>query len=259
MEKSAVLIHGAFAGPWCMEKYAGLFRERGWTCHLPTLRYHDAAPGAEPDKRLATTSILDYCDDLAQYVEALDGPQILVGHAIGGVIAQKLAAKGLARGVVLLNSNVPWGMLPSTDDERFIATSLMSAGKFWDTAMHVEFDLMADYAMNKMPKEQQHETFEKLGAESGQAVFEMFFWMFDAKRAIEVDYAKVDCPVLVVSGSDDRAVPSSAGRRIAEKYGSSASYYLAEGHAHYLILEPGWEDVAGHCADWMEHSCDKTT
>ena len=121
MDHPVILIHGAFAGPWCMDKFAGYFRDRGWTCHVPALRYHDRDPKAEPDPGLAETSVEDYTMDLENFIEELETPPVIVGHAIGAVIAQKLAARRLASAIVLINSNAPWGILPSTDDERAVA------------------------------------------------------------------------------------------------------------------------------------------
>ncbi len=146
MRPPVVLIHGAFAGPWCMENFAAFLQDRGWTCHRPALRYHCGDPKADANPALAKTSIEDYTRDLATFVRKLDARPIILGHAIGAVIAQKLAAQGLAQGIVLINSNVPWGVLPSTDDERAVAKGLIEAGAFWNTAMRVEFDLIAPYA-----------------------------------------------------------------------------------------------------------------
>jgi len=251
MRPPVVLIHGAFAGPWCMEDFATFFQARGWTCHAPALRYHDQDPKADANPALAKTSIEDYTDDLAALVRALDAPPIILGHAIGAVIAQKLAAKSLARAIVLINSNVPWGVLPSTDDERAVAKGLMEAGPFWNTAMRVKFDLIAPYAFNKLDPPKQHEVFDRLGPESGTVMFEMFFWMFDDRRAVAVDPDKVTCPVLALSGAEDRAVPPVTARKIAERYGALAEFHEIPDHAHFMFLEPGWEKIAALCAEWM--------
>lgn len=251
MEHPVILIHGAFAGPWCMDNLAGYFRGRGWTCHVPALRHHGDDPKTAPDPALATASIDDYTADLADFIEALETPPVILGHAVGGVIAQKLAAMSLAHTLVLLNPNVPWGVLPSTDDERAVARTLMEAGAFWNKPMPVEFDLIAPHALNKLDPDAQRALFERLRPESGRVMFEIFFWMFDDRRAVHVDFADVKCPVLIVSGAEDRTVSPITGRKIAEHYGSRATYYEAPGHAHFMILEPGWEDIAEYCADWM--------
>ena len=89
------------------------------------------------------------------------------------------------------------------------------------------------------------------GLKSGRVMFEMFFWMFDDNRAAVVAFDKVSCPVLVVSGEDDRAVRHATGQEIASKYGSNSTFHLARGHAHFLFLEPGWEGPAQVCEEWM--------
>lgn len=251
MGKSIVLIHGAFAGPWCLDTYKTFFEERGWTCHAPALRHHDGDPKADPDPDFADTSIMDYTKDIAAFVKELDAPPVLLGHAVGGLVAQQVAAMGLASGVVLINPNAAWGMLPETDDERAVARAFMEQGPFWKEPMRVAFDLIAPFAFNKLDEATQRSIFDRLGPESGRVMFEMFFWMFDDHRAIAVDFEKVACPVLVVSGEEDRAVRHAVGQEIARRYGDKGSFHLARGHAHYLFMEPRWEKVAAYCANWL--------
>lgn len=253
MGKHVVLLHGAFAGPWCMETWRGFLEDRGWTCHVPALRHHGGDPKADPDPDFANTSIMDYTADIAAFVETLDSPPIIIGHAVAALIAQQVAAKGLASGLVLINPNAAWGMLPETDDERAVARSFMEQGPFWNAPLRVDFDLIAPFAWNRLDEKTQHETFEKLGPESGRVMFEMFFWMFDDHRAVAVDFDKVTCPVLVLCGEEDRAVRPAIGKQVAEKYGANGTYHLAPDHAHFLFMEPGWESVAGIAANWMEN------
>ncbi len=252
MTNEIVLIHGAFAGPWCMEDYAGFFRDRGRTVHTPALRYHDGDPKAEPDPGLTDTSVMDYANDIADFVQLLDTKPVLLGHAIAGVVAQQVASRGLASAIVLINPNAPWGTLPETDDERAVPRALMEGGAFWKQPMRVEFGLMAPFALNKLSEADQHRVFDRLGAESGRVMFEMFFWMFDDHHAMKVDMDKVDCPVLVVSGAEDRAVNPDTCRALADRYGARGTFLLAEGHAHFLFMEPGWEKVAGQIEDWLQ-------
>lgn len=252
-EKHIVLIHGAYAGPWSFDAYRGFFEERGWTVHTPALRYHDQQ---DTDPRLAETSVLDYVDDVADFVRRFESPPVLGGHAIGALVAQKVAALGLASALVLINTNAPWGMLPANDDERAIGRAFMEQGPFWTDLNRVPFELMAPFAMNKLDEPTQHAVFNRLGPESGRVMFEMFFWMFDDTQAIKVDYDLVTCPVLVVSGEEDRAVRHEVGAEVARCYGDRGTFYLAPGFAHFLFMEPGWETVAAHCADWLDEKLD---
>lgn len=250
MSKTVVMIHGACAGGWCFADFTRVLERHGWTCHAPNLRYH-GGPTAEPDPRLAETSIADYTGDMARFIEELGTVPIVIGHSMGGLIAQQLAAKGLARGLVLMASCAPWGVLPATDDERALAKKLMSGGSFWKEALQPAFEVAKGDSLAGFEPRAQRTVFEKLGPESGRALFEVFFWMFDNARTTTVDAARVRCPVLVMAGSQDKVVSAATGRSIAQLYGRRGMFHLVEGRGHFLPLEPGWEDLALLSADWM--------
>jgi pimeloyl-ACP methyl ester carboxylesterase len=250
MSKTAVLIHGAFAGGWCFEDFAGALAARGWTCHAPDLRYH-GKPADGPDPRLLETSIADYTADMACFVGSLDEPPILIGHSMGGLIAQQLAAQGLGRGIVLLSSCAPRGILPATEDERALAMGLMTAGPFWTKVLAPSFEAAKRDSLAGLDPKAQRAVFDRLGSESGRALFELFFWMFDGHRATAVEPARVRCPVLVVAGGRDKVISPATGRGIAQLYGRRAMFHEVAGRGHFLPLEPGWERLAHQCAEWM--------
>src|SRR6059058_3673738 len=92
-EHHILLIHGT----WCNGKNWGDFatemERRGFTVHTPTLRHH--GPPNETDvwgnaQRVTNVGLLDYVADLAELVDAMDSPPIIVGHSIGALLAQLL-------------------------------------------------------------------------------------------------------------------------------------------------------------------------
>jgi pimeloyl-ACP methyl ester carboxylesterase len=251
MDAPVVLIHGTNAGPWTLANFRDYFEAQGWTCHSPAYRHHDRPPSDETAKLLVGLSIADYVDDIAEAIAPLEAPPILVGHSLGGIVAQKLAGRGLARAIVLLNGSVNWGVLPTTDEERALGKMFMSAGKFWKTTLLPDFETMAMYGLNMLAPEDQRRVFDRLGPESGRVMFELFFWIFDDNRTTKIDYEKVTCPVLMISGSEDLAIPPSTSRQIAERHGPHATFHEARGFGHYLTLEPEWKSIAELCAKWM--------
>ena len=151
---------------------------------------------------------------------------------------------------MLLNGSVNWGVLPTTSGERELGKALMSAGAFWEDTLLPDFETMSRFGLNKLDPDEQHRVFEKLGPESGRVMFELFFWMLDDQQTTRIDYDAVECPVLMVSGSDDLAIPPSTTRLIAERHGANATFHEAKGFGHYLTLEPRWKEIAELCADW---------
>jgi len=251
MRKSIVFIPGAFAGAWTMENLNGFFTERGFECHSPNFRHHAGGPRAEADPALAGTSIEDYTNDIADLIATLDDKPILFGHAVGAIIAQKLAARGLASAIVLINSNGIWGMLPPTEEERNLGRDLMAAAPFAGQTMNVEFDMMAVFALNNLSPDAQRAVFDKLEPESGQVMFELFYWMFDNNKAIHVDTDKVECPALVLTGADDKAVSTETAQNLAAKYGDRATYYQVPNAAHFMMMEDIWPQMADYCQNWL--------
>ena len=106
-----LMIHGAFCGPWSLDGLKMKFQQAGYDVVVPCLRFHDAAA---PPVALGTTGLADYAADLEEEIAALDAPPILVGHSMGGLLAQILAARRPVRALVLLAPSAPWGVPPST-------------------------------------------------------------------------------------------------------------------------------------------------
>jgi pimeloyl-ACP methyl ester carboxylesterase len=56
---------------------------------------------------------------------------------------------------------------------------------------------------------------------------------------------------LVVAGSRDRITPASVVRKVARKYRAVSTYKEFENHAHWVVAEPGWQEVAEHAGRWL--------
>jgi non-heme chloroperoxidase len=110
MSKNIVMIHGMCCGSWIWGNYKRFFEDKGYTCHTPMLRYHDIHPSDKPDPALGTTSLLDYAQDLEEYIHKLDDKPLLMGHSMGGLLSQLLGARGLASGLILLTPASPSGI-----------------------------------------------------------------------------------------------------------------------------------------------------
>jgi len=213
------------------------------------LRHHEH--GARPSRALGTTSLADYAHDLEKFVRGLSAPPVLLGHSLGGLLAQMLAAKGLARALVLLAPCPPWGMLPSTVFEMASAGTMLFAGDYWNQPLKPDYGIAAAHSLDRLPPAERHKTFSRFVPESGLATFEIMHWAFDVKRAALVHAESVTCPVLCLVGSHDRINPPSTVRRIAERYRGRAIFEEVVDHSHWLLGEPGWEKIARRAIDWL--------
>jgi pimeloyl-ACP methyl ester carboxylesterase len=244
---TVVMIHGAFAGGWCFERFRAVFEGRGWVCHSPDLRGHGNKAGGPLDG----IGLTDYRDELVGFVASLAERPVLLGHSMGAVLAQQLAAAGLARALVLVSPAPRSGILPDTDSEKAAAQGLMSLGPFWTSTIPPNFEVAANDSLNCIPPDQQRAVFDRFGPESGRALFELFFWMIDRTRASAVDVAAIRCPVLCVAGSDDKVVSLATAQATAAAF-AQATFLPLAGHGHMLLAEPGAEGIARLIAEWAE-------
>src|SRR5919199_2799216 len=103
---SILFVHGMFAGAWQFEGFQRHFAALGYSSHAINLRGHHGSR-AVPD--LGKVSVLDYVNDALPIARALGRP-VVIGHSMGGLIAQKLAEAGAVTAAVLLCAAAPRGI-----------------------------------------------------------------------------------------------------------------------------------------------------
>lgn len=247
-----LMLHGAFCASWALDNYRAYFEAEGASVTAPTLRYHDTVPGTRAPQALGTTSLTDFVRDLEPVVRAMSEPPVIVGHSMGGLLAQMLAARLPARALVLLAPSPPWGTLPTTPWELASAHSLYYAGQFWNRPLKPTQWIADSHALDLLPPAEREAVFARFVPESGLATFEIMHWPMDLRRASHVEARAVICPVLCVAGEYDRVNPPKTVASIAKRYRDNGHFREVENHSHWLIGEPGWEETAAHVKTWLK-------
>ncbi|WP_018085035.1 alpha/beta hydrolase [Desulfurispora thermophila] len=251
MSDTIFMIHGMMCNNLCWENYKNFFVAKNFKCITPNLRYHDMNPEDEPDPRIATTGLLDYVDDLEKEIKKLGAPPIIMGHSMGGLLAQILGSRGLAKALVLLTPAAPYGIPALKYSVIKSFAGVIRQWGFWKKSFRFSFDEMVYSVMHLLPRNEQEEAYKRMVYESGRVAFQIGLWMLDFTRASKVDPEKVQCPVLVIAGREDRITPATVVRKVAEKYKHVATYREFANHAHWVIGEPGWEDIAQYIYEWL--------
>lgn len=233
-----LFLHGAFTTHTCMEGYMRELARVGFRGVAPSRsgRLGVGSPHA------AGLRVEDYVRDTIRVIEALGELPIVVGHSLGGLIAQRIAELGHARGAVLL-APAPAAMLTAQPVALPALLPMMPrilAGK----PVLPACSTCETIALNCVPKEERAEIHAGLVHESGIAYREMIF------GSVRVDPAKVRVPVLVVGGLRDRIVSRKLLEFTARRYGADLRTYPNNGH--WLLQEPGWEAIAADVAAWLE-------
>jgi non-heme chloroperoxidase len=120
--------------------------------------------------------------------------------------------------------------------------------------MRLSFNEAKYGILNLLTPEQQVAEYAKYSFESGHAAFEIAFWPLDAHRATHVDTKSVTCPVLVISGGQDKIVPASVVAQVAKKYQKTTDVTYKEfpNFAHAIHQQAGWQEIVDYAADWIK-------
>lgn len=218
--RDIVLIPGTWARSTSWGKLPQGLQDLGFRVHTPDLRYHEL-PYKEVEKLVGDISINDYVNDLVKYVESLGTDTIILGHSLGGLIAQLVAAKVERDGLILL------GPAPSADIFALYPKMVHGFYKhfmrwgFWKKPMPPYKDTYFNYVTNLQTQETKEELFNNLVPESGKAYTEMSFPFFDKNKSTKVEYSKINCPVLVITGDKDLIVNPKIAKKTSEKYRDS--------------------------------------
>ncbi|HKU98631.1 MAG TPA: alpha/beta hydrolase [Vineibacter sp.] len=250
MERSVVMIHGMWATPHVWRHWGPFFAARGWTVLTPALRHHDAPPLSAPPG-LATVSLLDYAADLEAYIATLPAKPVIIGHSMGGLLAQMLAAHGACAAAVLLCPAPPAGVFALHSSVMRAFLRIQMQWGWWKRA-HRATRLEAMYGTfntctDRIACEHDYAHFVH---ESGRVLVEIGLPFLDRRHAARVDPAAVTCPTLVIGAEKDRMTPPGVVRRVARRY--AAEHREFPGQGHWIVGQPGWQEVASFAADWVE-------
>ena len=247
------MIHGAFCGGWCFSKLERYFNTQGYDCEATTLPFHEPKYHGHPDSVLGGLSLADYVDFLEKELDKLEEEPILIGHSMGGLLVQMLAARGRGIAGALLAPCAPWGVLPTTVGEyaNAFGIAMMSPASLGEPLIP-NFTVAVDQSLHQLSVDEQKSIFGRFVPESGRATFEIFHWGFDMWRVSHVPARKVKIPLLTISGGRDRINPPSTVKRVSRRYNHPLSQYLKmDDMSHWLIGEEGWEEVASAIHNWI--------
>lgn len=250
MNGTIFMIHGMWGGGWYWDNYKTFFEKKGYKCITPYLRHHEIAANDPAPDGLGETSLLDYAKDLEIKIKELPEKPILMGHSMGGLLAQILASRDCAKSAILITPAAPawifsiqWSVLKSF-------SGVLFKKSFWKNPHKLSYKKAVYAMMSKLPEQERKYIYNKSVWESGRAAAEIGLWPLGFKGAY-VDHKNVRCPLLIVSGSEDNITPAKVVRKIASKYHPLSTYMEFGGHAHWILKEPGWEKIAEHVSQWL--------
>jgi pimeloyl-ACP methyl ester carboxylesterase len=214
-DAAVLLVPGSAHGWWAWRFWQPALAHAGFAAHALSFPNHTDAP-ALPEAEFLSLTIGDYAARVRRVAAELPGKLVLVGHSLGGLVAQIAAEEVRPAALVLVASAGPKPLgrekLSPFPPDRPVAFPREAARARWfvDTPAEV-----MDWALDRVGVESPG----VLNGSGGRA---------------EVDRARITCPVLVVgAGRDASSVPPQ--EELAALYGATLLAFPEAGHD--LMLE----------------------
>ena len=258
MPRQIVFIHGAWVTPMCWEPFAAYFTKLGYECLAPAWPGKDRpieTIRADPSP-LAGLGIAEIVAHYEGIVRSLDEPPILVGHSFGGLFVQILLDRGLGRAGVAIDSAPPRGVMVYEPTAVRSLASVLSTWQGWRKVVRWSYANFRYAFVHTLPEADARAAFEKhVTPETGRIFFQGALAAANPGSPASVNFANsARAPLLLVAGAEDRIVPASVNRRNHRRYRGSAAvtdFFEFAGRTHWIIAQPGWEDVAGYISEWL--------
>ncbi len=233
-----LFVHGTFSRGALFAPWVRYFESEGFECHAPSL------PGRDPSDRKALRglSMRNCLDALLAQREAMSVPPIVIGHSMGGLLGQQLAAASPCAALVCVASAPP-GVLWAQPRAVPHLARLLPAILAGRPVLPSERTLRA-VVFNDLGEDEQRDLTPRLVPDSGRAFRSLIL------GSSRVPRGGVRCPVLCVSGGADRNVSNRISRSIAARY--NAEHHVFPGRGHWLIAESAVGEVAPTVLGWLQ-------
>ncbi len=251
--KTIVLIHGMFLTPASWAEWKKYFEGVGYTVHAPAWPLHADEPSAmrarHPDAKLGALEMKDVLDSYREFLKSLPEKPILIGHSMGGLIAQLLLQERLGVAAVAIDSAPPQGLIS-------LRWSFLKAN--WAV-----INPLADVSEAYLPDEDafRYAFCDCVPEAEGRKVYADFATPESRRvgNAPTTDLAQVrfkekTAPLLLIAGADDHIIPASLNYANFEEYEDAPSrteFRMFPGRCHYIVQQDGWEDVASYVKGWL--------
>ena len=242
-----LFIHGSTCGSWVWENFLNYFAPRGWTCYALNLRGHHLS---EPVSDWGDVGVSSYLEDIDTVVKWLGRSPVLIGHSMGGVLAQKYAETGAPAKMVLLHTAPPKSVVEKIDFNAFMKRGQEQGRVMTEKTLQPDKDPQKLIGYMFDPGNVEPDVLQMchqmMCAESARALFEM--------KDVDVDALKVTCPVYVI-GFDLKKIgldyPIDLGRELARYY-RAQDFQVIEPGGHMFMLEKNWEEFAQLIEKWLK-------
>lgn len=254
-----VLIHGLWMTPLSWEGWKQRFESRGHNVLVPGwpgVDDRDVASLRQDPSALEGLGVKEIADHYDAIIRGLDAPPIIMGHSFGGLVTQLLLDRGLGSAGVGVDSAPIRGVLGLPFSTIKIATWGGLKNPFGKGRTVMLTPKQFHYAFtNTLDDAEATKVYERLPIPGpARTLFQAAFANMNPNAVTKVNVKNDDrAPLLLLAGGKDHVVPASTTRanfKLQSKSKAKTELKEYPDRSHYIVAQPGWEEVADHALDW---------
>jgi pimeloyl-ACP methyl ester carboxylesterase len=256
MQTPILMIHGMCCTGEVWSKFRTFFEERGARVYTPTLRPEQRVNvHGKPPRSLSKLGLMDYVDDLVREVDRIEQETghtpAVIGHSMGGLLAQALAERDRVCAAVLISPAAPAGVKTLSFWAFWSTFKLLEKLGLTSPVIRPDRRTLYPMVLNAVPKAERRGFADAMVYESGRVFSEFAHFPIDEK--------KIRVPMLTVAATRDRLVAASLVRLTGKKYAAGGGDFREyRKHGHWLYAEPGWEQPAEEIFTWLEGAIERS-
>ncbi|MFA4994303.1 MAG: alpha/beta hydrolase [Bdellovibrionales bacterium] len=237
-----LFVHGSYCGAWIWERFfLPAFTQAGWRGAAISLRGHGESEGRE---KIDSYGISDYLEDIETGTRLFNSEPIIIGHSLGGYLAQKFALERSIKGLVLLSSPSLLGLQGSVQHvaahRPMLAMQLgilMTMG-----SAHADLRMISDALFCNSKDAEKLESFLPLLQKESSRVMMEASWP-------DFRTPKIFVPTLALGGDEDCFVPEFEYRYEAQFWKGDSK--VLRGVSHGVMLDSCWPEVMREILGWL--------
>jgi len=246
-----LFVHGLWLLPTSWDRWAELFEKNGYTALTPGWPDDPdtvAQAKAHPEV-FANKSVGDVADHFEDVIRGLKKKPAVIGHSFGGLLAQILAGRGLAKVSVAIDPAPFRGVLPLPISSLRSASPVLKNPANYHRAVPLTYEQFRYSFANAVSEDEAKELYAAYSVPtSGEPLFEAAFANLNPWTEAKVDTKNPKRgPLLILDGEKDHVVPwaiANASYKRQRRNDAVTEIMKVPGRGHALTIDHGWQEVA---------------
>ena len=201
------------------------------------------------DPKLGALTLDNVIEKHEQAIRGLAEKPIIIGHSLGGLIAQILLQRGLGAAAVAIDPAPPQGLISfkwSFIKSNWPALNLLNPAS---RPFMLSFEGFQYAFVNGLPLETQRKAYDENVVPESLRIARGVL-----TKTAKIDFKKAHPPLLILAGENDHIIPASLNRANFAKYRVSSSpidFKEFPGRTHFGIGQENWGEMADYVLGWL--------